>query len=103
MSSNLIFGKIDAKIPVPPAYSGEVWGYKNANAEGIQQSISRFNWKKAFENLSINGKVDLLNATLLNMFCKYIRNKIVKCGYRDPPWLTKQIKSKLKERSKITK
>ena len=55
-------------------YSREVWNYKNANAEGIQQSISCFNWKKAFENLSINEKVDLLNATLLNIFRNYIPN-----------------------------
>ena len=33
---NLIFGEINAKIPIPPAYSREVWDYKNANAEGIQ-------------------------------------------------------------------
>ena len=100
---NLIFGKINAKIPVPPAYSREVWDYKNAYAEGIQKSISRFNWKKTFENLSINEKVDLLNATLLNIFRNYIPNKIAKCSYRDPSWLTKLIKSKLNERSKITK
>ena len=86
-----------------PAYSREVWNYKNANAEGIQKSISCFNWKKAFENLSINEKVDLLNITLLNIFGNCIPNKVVKCSYRDPPWLTKLIKSKLKERSKITK
>ena len=102
MSSNLIFGKINVKIPVPPAYSREVWDYKNANAEGMQKSISRFHWKKAFENLSINEKVDFLNATLVNIFRNYIPNKIVKCSYRDPPWLTKLIKSKLKERSKIS-
>ena len=101
--NNLLFAKINVKISVPPAYSREVWDYKNANAEGIQQSISRFNWKKAFENLSINEKFDLLNATLLNIFRNYIQNKIVKCSYRDPPWLAKLIKSKLKERSKITK
>ena len=100
---NLFFGKINAKIPVPPAYSREVWEHQNANAEGSQQSIFRFNWNKAFKNLSINEKVDLLNATLLNIFRNYIPNKIVKRSYRVPPWLTKLIKSKLKERSKITK
>ena len=91
---NLISGKINAKIPVAPAYSKEVWDYKNATAEGIQQSISRFNWKKAFENLSINEKVDVLNATLLNIFRNYNPNKIFRCSYRDPPWLTKLVKSK---------
>ena len=47
---NLIFGKINAKIPVSLAFIVEVWDYQNANAVGIQQSISRFNWKKAFLN-----------------------------------------------------
>ena len=47
---------------------------KNAKAKGMQQAISRFNWKKAFESLSINEKVDLLNATLLNVFRNYIPN-----------------------------
>ena len=69
---------------------------KNAKAKGMQQAISRFNWKKAFESLSINEKVDLLNATLLNVFRNYIPNKVAKCSYRDPPWLTKLIKSNLK-------
>ena len=87
---NLIFGKIKKD-------------HKNAIAEGIQQSMFCFNLKKAFENLSINEKVDVLNAALLNVFRNYIPNKIVKCSHRDPPWLTKLIKSKLKERSKITK
>ena len=45
---------------------------------------------------------DLLNATL-NIFRNYIPNKTVKCSYRDPPWLTKLIESKLKKMSKITK
>ena len=52
---------------------------------GMQKSISLFNWEKAFENLSINEKVGLLNNTLLNTFCNYIPNKMVKCSYRDPP------------------
>ena len=100
---NLIFAKISANVSLPPNYSREVWIYKNTNVEEIQNSISLFNWEKAFENLSINEKVGLLNNTLLNIFRNYITNKIVKCRYRDPPWITKQIKSKLKNKSKITK
>ena len=44
-------------MSLPPNYRTEVWDYKNANAEGIQKSISLFNWEKSFENLSINEKV----------------------------------------------
>ena len=69
----------------------------------MQKSTSLFNWEKAFENLSIKEKAGLLNNTLLKIFCNYIPNKIVNCSYRDPPWISKQIKSKLKNRSKIRK
>ena len=98
---NFIFRKINIKIPVPLAYSRDVWDYKNANAEGIQQSISRFDWKNVLENLSINDKVDLLKATRLNIFRNYIPNKIVKCSHRDPPWLAKLIRSKQKKGQKL--
>ena len=44
-------------MSLPLNYSTEVLDHKNANAEGIQKSISLFNWEKAFENLSVNEKV----------------------------------------------
>ena len=66
---NLIFAKISANVSLSQNYSREVWDYKNANVEGIRKSISLFNWEKAFENLSINEKVGLLNNTLFNIFC----------------------------------
>ena len=80
---NLTFAKVSANVSLHPNYSKEFCDYKNTNVEGIQKSISLFNWEKAFENLSINEEVGLLNSTLLNMFCNYIQNKIVKRGYRD--------------------
>ena len=72
---NIIFGKFDICVPLPPAYVREVWDYSKANAENIKKAISSFNWNKAFENLSIDAKVELLNETLLNIFRNYIPNK----------------------------
>ena len=37
---NIVYGKIDFKIPIPPPYIREVYDYKNARAESIQRSIS---------------------------------------------------------------
>ena len=99
---NIIFAKISAKFALPPDYEREVWDYKKANIDGIQKSISLFNWERAFNNLSVNEKVDMLNSNLLNIFCNYIPDKTVKCSYKDPPWITKLIKSKLKHKSKLT-
>ena len=81
----------------------EVWDYEKANIENIKKAISNFDWNKAFENLSVDEKVDFLNKTLLNIFRNYIPNKKIKCDYRQPPWMTNNIKKSLKERCKLTK
>ena len=60
-----------------------------------------FNWNKAFENLSLGGKVEILNETSLNIFENYIQSK--KCDYHQPLWMTDNIKKNLKQRSKLTK
>ena len=67
------------------------------NVQEKQKSIYLFNWEKAFENISTDENDGLLNNPL-NIFRNYILNKIVKYIYIDPPWFTKQIKFKLKNR-----
>ena len=100
---DIIYGKINICVPLPPAYVCEVWDYRKANVETIKKAISNFNWNKAFENLAIDEKVVLLNQTLLNIFRNYIPNKKIKCDYQQPPWMTNKTKNLLKERSKLTK
>ena len=82
---SIIFGKIDIHVPLPPPYVREVWDFSKAHAENIKKAISSFNWNKAFENLSIDAKIELLNGTLLNIFRNYIPNKKIKCDYCQPP------------------
>ena len=100
---NVIYGKINIRVPLPPVIIREVWNYCKADAQNIQKAILGFNWRKAFESLSVDSKVDLLNETLLNIFRNCIPNKKIKCDYRQPPWMTDDIKKSLKERSKLTK
>ena len=45
------------------------------NIENINREISKFEWNAAFENLSVDEKVEFLNKTLLNIFRNYIPNK----------------------------
>ena len=98
---HIIFAKISSKIFLPPDYEGEVWDYKKANIDSIEKSISLFNWERAFNNLSVSEKVNVLSSTLVNIFHNNIPNKIVKCSYKDPPWITKLIKSKLRYKAKL--
>ena len=94
---NIIFGKVNICVPLPPVYIREVWNYSQANEENIKYAISNFNWSKAFENLSVNGKVEHLNETLLNTFRNFLPNKKIKCDYRQPLWINDNIKSSLKQ------
>ena len=55
---NIIFGKIDICVPLPPSYVREAWDYSKANAENIKKAISSFNWNKAIENLSFDAKLN---------------------------------------------
>ena len=93
---NIIYVKINIRVPLPPTYVQEVWDYEKANIEHIKKAISNFDWNKAFENLSGDEKVDFLNKTFLNIFRNYIQNKKIKCDYQQPPWMTDIIKKSLK-------
>ena len=100
---NTIYNKNNIRIPLPPTYVREVWDYQKANIENIKKAISNFERNKAFENLSVDEKVDFLNTNLLNILRNYIPNKKIKCDYPQPPWMTDNIKKTLKERCKLTK
>ena len=94
---DIIYGKINIRVPLPPVFIRKVRDYSKANIENVNKAISNFNWARAFENLSLDKKVELLNEALLNIYRNYIRNRKTKCDYRQPPWITDSIKKFLKK------
>ena len=82
---------------------GEVWDYKNANVNHIQSAVSSIDWAFLFRGDNVNKKVDALNEFLKNIFDNFIRNRIIKYNYGDPPWINDVIKNKLKEQSFLNK
>ena len=74
----IIYTRFNLKIYYPPAhpfhsppplpnYEHEIWHYKKANIDLIQQAIREFNWKRAFHGMNINEKVSILNNTINNV------------------------------------
>ena len=60
---NLIYGKINFTVPLPPPHILEVWNYKNAEVEKIQQSVSGINWDFIFQRKPlIKRLIYLMNA-----------------------------------------
>ena len=99
----IIFAKIKFKVHLPPAYKREVWSYAKANVDLIKQSISNFNWVGVLRNLDTNAQVELFTETLLNIFRNFIPHKIITCNYKDPPWITNDLKSMLRKKNRLYK
>ena len=59
---NIVDGKIDFKIPIPPPYMKEVWDYENTCEESIQRFVSSIDW----------DWIDILNECLKNIFHNFV-------------------------------
>ena len=82
---NLISQKINAKIPVPQLIVVRFGTIKMQMLKVYKNLFLVSTGRKLLKIYQLNEKVDLLNATLLNIFRNYIPSKIVKCSCRDPP------------------
>ena len=69
---------------------------ENANVKVINPVIESFNQENAFDGKDIHAQVVFFNETLLNIFSNFISNRIKTFTESDPPWMTKDIKNKIK-------
>ena len=99
----IIYAKIDLKFYLPPPYEREVWCYDRARIDQINRSILMFDWENAFLHLDANEQVELFNMTLLNIFRNFIPNKMLKCNSKEAPWITKEIKTNLRKKTRLYK
>ena len=85
----------------PHLYIRLVWDYNVANVEPICFAIESFNSENAFEGKDIHAQLALFNETLLNTFSNFIANRRKTFTNSDPPWMTKDIKNKIKLNNKL--
>ena len=73
--------------------------YNNAKVEAINLATESFNWENAFDDKVIHAQVALFNETVLNIFSNLNRRKTLTDS--DPPWMTEDIKNKIKLKNKF--
>ena len=61
------------------------------------------NWERLFDKKDLNAQVIALNETILNVFRNYVPNKYITVDDKDPGWMNKIIKSKMKAKNKLYK
>ena len=77
--------------------------YKNADAGSIRKCLFEINWGRNIFHKNPNNQVEFLTDSILNTFSNICPNKTVIRRFKDKPWMTNEIKQKLKEKAKVYK
>ena len=100
----IIFCKINFKIPTLPKYVRKIWHFNRANIDLIRRAINEFEWVTKLRNYrNPNDQVDLLNKSILNIMSNFVPNEVKTVCPRDPEWLDSDIKKSLRNQNKIYK
>ena len=78
-----------------------MWDYKNADVTNIKKSLLSVNWERALRYKNPNNQVEFLTNSIENIFSNFCPHRKVECRHKDAPWMTNEIKCKLKEKTKI--
>ena len=57
-------------------------------------------WNKLLSNAIVEKQVNILNDTLFNIFSNFVRSKVITINDRDPPWISEEIKCKIKSKKR---
>ena len=80
-----------------------VWSYNRAEVEHINHAISLVDWQNMFLPLDASEQAKLFNETLLNIFSNFIPRKTIKCKFKEPPWMSKEIKTSMRKKNRLYK
>ena len=88
----IIYSKLSLKIKYPPPHICKNWDYNRTETDLMNRSIEIFDLCYLFSSENVHEPAELFNKMLLNIFHNFIRNKIILCDDKDPPWINGEIK-----------
>ena len=100
----IIHCKVNFKIPPPLPFERKIWHYNRANSAAIKRSINNFPWRQHLNiNTDPNWQVKTFTEIILNIMSNFIPNETKKIIPRDPPWITKPLKTMLNRKNRFYK
>ena len=100
---SIIYAKIDLAPKLPKPTKRKMWDYSNADECNIRKVLSSVNWERNILYKNPNNQVEFLTESIVNTFSNFCPNRVVTCRFKDKPWMTNEIKQKLKEKAKVYK
>ena len=92
----IVHSGFNLNIYYPPPRQRLIWDYNKADSTKIRKALDSVNWERLFDKKNLNVQFKALNETILNVFRSYVPNKYVTVDDKDPVWMNKIIKSKMK-------
>ena len=100
----IIYCKVNFRIPPPPPIDRKIWHFNRANSAAIKKSMSEFPWRQHLNvNTDTNWQVKTFTDIFLNIMSNFIPNDTKRIVPRDPPWITKPIKTLLNKKNRLFK
>ena len=100
----IIYCKINFRIPPPPPIDRKIWHFNRANSAAIKRSMTNFPWYQHLNvNTDANWQVKTFTDIFLNIMSNFIPNETKRIVPRDPPWITKPIKTLLNRKNRLFK
>ena len=100
----IIYCKVNFRIPPPPPLDRKIWHYNRANTAAIKESINSFPWLQHLNlNTDINWQVRTFTDIFLNIMSNFIPNETKRFVPRDNPWIPKPIKTLLNRKNRLYK
>ena len=97
----IIHCKVNFRIPPPPPFERRIWHFNRANSAAIKRSMASFQWLQHLSsNTDPNWQVKTFTDTLLNIMSNFIPNETKRFVPRDPPWITKRLKTMLNRKNR---
>ena len=89
----IIYCKVNFRIPPPPPLDRKIWHFNRANFAAIKKSMTNF---PRFEQLNLNMDINWQVKTFTEIFLNLM-------SPRDPSWITKPIKTMLNRKNRLFK
>ena len=100
----IIHCTVNFRIPPPLPFQRKIWHYNRADSAAIKRSMINFPWQQHLNiNTDTNWQVKTFTEIFLNIMSNFIPNEIKTFVPRDPPWITKPLKTMLKRKNRLYK
>ena len=98
--NNLLQSKL--QNTTPPPIERQIWNYNRKNSKPIKRRMKNLSWSQQLNlNINPNWQVKSFHDICFNIMTNFIPNIIKKCVPRDPPWITKSLKTLLNKKNRL--